>query len=740
MRFKSVYVFLGVGFGILGAGCRTTGELKAKTVNPQFLRTGIDPRNGYISTRWIGLTRQGSVGCPAVGGWTGEPLLDQRSARDATIQELGLDRFCVYTPLPGPARPFIPPAGLTAARDRLSISSSADVVEGSLLTSKSNAVEAVLAQEFLSQSGYLSPSLPGPPNVQITFVDSQPDGDLPTRPPHGSQHGFAIAHLAQELVCAGPCAATVTAKRALNFDDPSQTTTPIRDDLAGSVGTISDLGRAIIAVVNGCSPGEHRILNLSIGWDGEAPLDGLTDLDARKVSELETPVQLVYQALQLAARKGVLVIAAAGNRRGGSLEDTNWPLLPAAWELRRPSWSPFGPPLIYAVGGVDWQGLPLPNSRTKGLPRRVAYGDHATAEVDGIPTAVYTGTSVSTAVVSAAAAVIWHLRPELTPAEVMRLIDRSGEPQEARADFYASWLWRAPRIREVSLCAAVKEACGADGKKCSTGIGSALECRPLDHQPPALSSLLTQAHKDLGAPFSPASSPSSVAPPCHPSTLLLTTGVDPVPQPICPTDEYSSISAQPWVLPQPGVDPCPNCTLVPTGPPTSTNYSRVASTPAPSVSPGSVAFARSWGAPSGPGSYQLAIALSQSWIAALQDVTLNVTAMLDIDCFANGEFQRTTYPVQIDSTTDLAWTAFGFGDGQSLKGCRAQLNFVVRDATGSILMSVQNPVAVDPYFSGVTGTAVNPVGSDRSPGIPSTKVVTTGEKERKKDTGMDKQF
>lgn len=744
MRFKSVYVLLGVGCGILGAGCRTTWE--PKPAGLQGLTDGqnsvpetvIDPKNGYMSNRWIGLQSRSSGRCLEVRGWTGEPLLDPKSARDALIRELGLDRFCVYTPKSksSPVPRFVPPPGLEAERDRLSISAAgADLVQESPLTSTTqlDKVDAVLAQEFLTQAGQMSP-LPGltsgSPKVQITVLDSEPDGplrlSLPTPP--GPQHGFAVAHLTQGLVGDGTGAVKVLDKRALNNildksalnNNDILKTVPVGE--AGSIGTISDLGKAIIAAVKECEPRKHLILNLSIGWDGETPLDGLrTDLAARKVSELEPSVQLVYRALQLAARKGVLVIAAAGNRRGGSLHDSNWPVLPAAWELRRPSRWPFGPPLIYAVGGVDWQGLPLPNSRTNGLPRRVAYGDHATVSVNGTPTPVYTGTSISTAVVSATAAVIWHLRPELKPAEVMGLIDSSGETQDARADFYpgsqSSPPPPAPQIREISLCAAVKVACSTYGLNCPT-----MTC-PQPHQPPPLSALLSQPDPGSGTPFQPTGFPSlpPSLPPCHQGTVLLTAAGDPpVVQPVCPTDQCSSISARPWVFPQPGDDPCPNCTLVPTGPP------QHASSLAPSVFAGPSVFARISDVSSGPQLYQLAIALNQSWLAALQeDASLNVTAMLDIDCFVPDQpMKRTTYPVQIDYHTNRAWTAFGFGDGQSLKGCRAQLNFVVQDESGKE-WSVQNPVVVDPDFS---------VGPDKSIVVPSTKVVTAGEKERKRAT------
>jgi hypothetical protein len=701
--------------------------------------TSINPKNGSMSRRWIGLKSRdgrksrGSKGCPSVRGWQGELLLSQvltarassyRPTRKdlALIQKLGLDRFCVYTPKAGSQRPFVAPRGLKASMDRLAVSTAAnEMIQGSLLPANSNGVEGALAKEFLSQAGQLPPGsgLPsGSPNVQVTVLDSQPEGSLPPPPPNSPQHGFAMAHLARELVCYGtPCAATVVSRRTLNYDDPNQTTVQLASDLPGSIGTISELALAITDAVLAGPQGKHLILNLSIGWDGEI------DLGAQGLSEA---AQAVRTALQLAAEKNVLVIAAAGNRRGGSLQDSNWPMLPAAWDR-----SPASHSLVYAVGGVDWQGLPLPNARTNGLPVRVAYGDHATALVDATLsspyTRVYTGSSVSAAVVSATAAVIWHLRPDLTPALVMMHVDSSGEPQAALADFYSGHYDPSPppppQLRQISLCAAVQEACGPNGQSCA-GASTAPQCPALQHRPPALSSLLARcAPPNLGTPFSLATSPP-VAPPCHSGTLLLTTG-GPVAPPICPTDQYSSISAQPWVLPQPGDDPCPNCALVPTGPPRLfLNAVR------PS---GSAVFASlSYEPP--PPQYQLAIALNQSWITALKDADLHVTAMLDIDCFAPGEaMSRLTYPVQIDYQTDTAWTAFGFGEGKSLEGCRAQLNFVVQDSVGGT-WSVQNPVVVDPEPSDITCDFPNSDGSTQGLGAISVNVVTMGKRERETAT------
>jgi len=344
-------------------------------------------------------------------------------------------------------------------------------------------------------------------------------------------------------------------------------------------------------------------------------------------------------------------------------------------------------------------------------------------------TTVYTGTSVSTAVVSAAAAMIWHLHPHLRPAEVMRMIDNSAEVQDARANFYpgrtSATAPTAPQIREISLCAAVKAACGANGQSCSPNVSPALQCGPLNHQPPALSQFLSQS--DSGVPFHTAALPPAFTPLCLPGTLLLTTDDNPS-QPICPTDQYSSLSAQPWVRPQPGDDPCPNCTLVPTGPPKALASKFF----------GSAALADlSTGEPD-PKSYQLAISLNPSWLAAHQSSSFGSAAMLDIDCFdTSGTMTRNTYQVDITPNTSptapnpQAWTVLSLGDGNSLNRCRAQLNFVVKDENGKE-WSVQNPVVVDPDYSDATGISVNPFGSDKSLEVPSTKVVKVSEKERKK--------
>ncbi len=690
MRFKWLCLFLGVGFGVLAAPVAATAAssitIQSRLNSP---RDALDPRNGTIPWRRVGALRKGSTVCPRIAGWDPPtPLLPTTGGKGprwymaltaadrALISDLGLDRLCVYTTKTRPIPPFVIPPGspLTeAAPDRMAVSVSAPPDPPTTPAT----VDSILADEFLRQTGHVDLPFTGKPNVRLTFLDSEPDGPLSFTPHLGLQHGYTLGHLADEIVCSGSaCAATIQNIRALAYDDPTQD--PLPPDQAGYVGALSELGPKILQAIGEwkSSGDKHLVLNLSIGWDGEIPLaGGTTDLKARRISELDISARSIYGALQVAACEDVLVIAAAGNRRGGSLHDSNWPVLPAAWELHSPSRrSRFGPKLVYAVGGVDWQGLPLPNSRTKGLPRRVAYGDHAAADVNGTPTAVYTGTSVSAAVVSSVAAVVWDLRPELRPAQVMWLIDHSGAPtpQRVRADFYAGR--KPPRIQDVSLCAAVKKAWGRRGGAYSA-IGTAVsKCAPLDWQPPVLSGLLSSV-QTLAPQFQVTSAEAS--PPCDSRTLLYSTGGS-VSPPFCPTDQFSSISSRRWVFPQPGDNPCANCVLFPTGPPN------------PSLS-----AAGSTSALPGAELYDLTIEIDPSWSEGLPGAELESTAMLEIDRFEKGRFvRRDTYPIHVDPTEGTL-TVSGLGDGHSLKGCRAQLNWVVSLADGT-MMSVQSPVVVDP--------------------------------------------
>ncbi len=721
MRGRFFRILIGAAFVTFVAAGPAAPESYRPPDDPKLVvGPPLDPRGAYVNWRRVGVLRGGNRKCPpAPPGWRQESLLDlkpytkpdlyiysrqvpdtldrQVSPRDqALLRKLGLDRFCAYTAETDPPEPYQDPPGLKTVKDRMAVSISGPPEP------LHQQVAPALIRQFQEQTGASSLRLQQgqEPTVRITFIDSEPTGDLwPFQARAGSQHGHTLMHLARELVCSSasgpPCAATLRSHRALNYRSVAPfESTP--DGHGGFAGTILELANAISKEVLDWKPEgsvKHLILNLSLGWDGE----GLGDLKSRDPS-----VRAVHEALRFAAQKGVLVIAAAGNRRGGT-PGSRLPILPAAWELRSPSaWPwPFAwcHKLVYAVGGVDWQGLPLSNARRGGFPRRVAYGDHAVAEVAGHPTRIYTGSSVSTAVVSATAAVVWHLRPDLRPDQVMKLIDRSGKDLPARADFYP---WRhilpPPPTQRVSLCDAVRSACKPGSGPCPR-LAELPSCPPWKPVHSDLGSLFPGDAAEPLTTYKPANPPPSFIPPCDGSTRLLNK-VDQVPAAPCPTDQFSSVTSQPWVLPQPGDDPCPGCMLFPPPP-----HAFIVASSSPFTS--KLLAEEDY-------SYTLKFELAPSISA---DARI-VSATLDIDRFVDGRFKRMTYPLGLDFTPGILQTMGGFGDGKPLNDCRAQINFVVEKIDGT-QMSVQNPVVIDPdlYLPDARASgAPSPAGALNGPG------------------------
>jgi serine protease AprX len=169
-----------------------------------------------------------------------------------------------------------------------------------------------------------------------------------------------------------------------------------------------------------------RVLNLSFGTDGvqDYRLDPLT------------------YAAEVAWRKGIVVVAAAGNTGFGSSK------------LNNPAYDPY----VLAVGAVDTKGtvghgddeIPSWSATGDGVrnPDVVAPGKSIVSlrvPGGGIDTMAPqgrvgesrffrgSGTSQATAVVSGAAALILSQRPWLTPDQVKDLLERSADPLEGQS-------------------------------------------------------------------------------------------------------------------------------------------------------------------------------------------------------------------------------------------------------------------------------------------------------------------
>jgi hypothetical protein len=153
----------------------------------------------------------------------------------------------------------------------------------------------------------------------------------------------------------------------------------------------------------------------------------------------------------------------------------------------------------------------------------------------------------------------------------------------------------------------------------------------------------------------------------------------------CPLKLLPDMITQRWVHPQPDAEPCPGCSFVP-----------------PRLQMAALTLEE---VPKPPQGYVLAIEIDQKW---LQDPNSHIdSAAIDIDRYSGaGQFvERMTYAIpQADLDTALKTGMHKFlvrevGNGGSLKGCTATINFKVT-ITGKEgkkdTYSVQSPVYVDP--------------------------------------------
>lgn len=384
---------------------------------------------GCLEWRWIGKMPKAAVTCPAADGWSAEHVF--ASFPETQAAELG--KYCLYTAMSAAAddqeltrllnRKKLKQIG----RDCVAVAPQS--VGGQLGELHWSTLEA----HFLSQAGAINDDLLGPNKVQLVVIDTNPTND---EDPHlesgNSAHGNALLSMADRLLCAdapaGTCGVDVHSRLGLAFqvvNSQSPTASVIDDQVGGYVGSLSRLAQAIQVEVRDWAVGgaaHPLIINLSLGWN---PAFGGLEPPAN----MALGPRLVYAALQDASCRGALVFAAAGNRDGAFVPQYE-PLLPAAWEANAApgttacghllgSTQPFGAanmaggyrPLLYAVGGLESDWSPLDNARPFSHPRLAAYGDHATVinslATRDSSTATLTGTSVSTLLASANAAVAW---------------------------------------------------------------------------------------------------------------------------------------------------------------------------------------------------------------------------------------------------------------------------------------------------------------------------------------------
>jgi hypothetical protein len=553
MRKQVSWLVLAVATAALGA-CASQ-RLPSPHKGPELGSLPPDPTQACADWRWIAVLSHTATACPAIPGWTVKPLFGRPpvakclqdpqpadpKAAAAAIAEL--ERFCVYEvadalqrePLEHP--PAVHKDIVRFDRDCAAMAIASHHEDGLPDDWKS------IAAAFLARSGIPSKDLEikNQRGVRLAFLDTQPTGDFHRDTPPGySLHGYTMAHIARRLICSPAesevCAARITTRLALpvgTFDPKSRANTVSDTGRGGHLGMQSDLAAAIEAEVSDWivdrdeEEAKHLVLNLSLAWDPTL-FDGLSE---GELGELKAGTQAVYRALQYATTQGALVLAASGNFKNCPGKDQLGPMLPAAWEAGAPESCGESPPRVYAVGGLGVNGEPLWNARERSMPRRVALAEQAvvpTWDADH-PSAMYTGSSVATAVASAIAAIVWDTVPSLTGPQVMTLLDADTTRNQVaafRADFWPgvpdATLVTAlrPAVHRLSLCDALDVACHRS---------DAVNC-PLRGECPRLPEYVVDAHL---AREPPADSRRG--------------------------GHFLPTTCQPWIYPQPEVPPCPNC-------------------------------------------------------------------------------------------------------------------------------------------------------------------------------------
>lgn len=471
------------------------------------------------------IVRRTANGCPAMGSWTGTSLFPGAPAGD-------LLRLCSYEWTGGGA----PNLGALSVNVASHSTDCAAVLEHT-----DDALEPELGDP-LSELFYdgvnapratdLSTTVAQSP-VTVVVVDASPSSvvGIDTRSPHGEAMVDIIEALACPLTTCG-----VTVERTLAL--PRAAGGTIDTTHGGYVGSHGDLTKAIYAAAN--LPGSRKIINLSLGW--EPRLFG--DFGE------STAVDAVHTALEYAACKGVLVVAAAGNQ--GSTPELG-PVLPGGWETRAaptPSrcnelgvagGTQVSRPLVYSVGGLRYGTEEMAGTREDGFPRLAAAAMHVTV---GKASPTLSGTSVSTAAVSGAAALLWSYKPTLSAPQVMEQLYAGGEELGIAADYAHTSYGAQTASRRLDVCDALSLSLGA-------GTPHPLGCKNQDPRLADASALALVNNELLDWVVAPAT-PSLVSTTCAGFEMRAAQGLS------CPAPDAPSI---PYVLPQPTQPACPNCTL-----------------------------------------------------------------------------------------------------------------------------------------------------------------------------------
>ena len=301
---------------------------------------------------------------------------------------------------------------------------------------------------------------PSTPLPRVVVVDTAEGAGVEAG--GSSDHGHGVTAILAQLLCPETGAECIEHAAALHQ----------QPEVGRQTGTRTDLATAIFQATRTRSG--PTILNLSLGW---APEHALRSTDGTAAYRQMNPHDKVALASLVWARcHGALPIAAAGNRPEQS-QATPGPLWPAGWmdlrfqghdhtspcaafDMPESDWKT-GHPVVYGISGAARLGYRSPLGRDGAIAPLAAHAVGVAAPDPGDDSSlqVVSGTSASTAVASAAAAIAWSAMPDRPGDDALEAVFRAGTRLEepganapARADFGGTVWSPHNEVRAVHIC------------------------------------------------------------------------------------------------------------------------------------------------------------------------------------------------------------------------------------------------------------------------------------------------
>ncbi|NVB41251.1 S8/S53 family peptidase [Pseudenhygromyxa sp. WMMC2535] len=305
-------------------------------------------------------------------------------------------------------------------------------------------------------------------DVNVFLVDNWA-GDVATLAPM-DEHGHNLARLLEKLT-AGTGIDIVPIVGLPRMDGDLGTVLPG----GGVKGTAPDLSVAFMTAAalhiedNLGSAPARSIVNASVGGPPLDEDEAASDATAALIDATRTlaclGVQVNFAAGNKLPHESICGFDPEGLLFPGDL-DGSFPA-PTKAECQLMGYAPVEADAFYsygswqpnAISGVDALGAPLPNGRSAGSQTRIVANGVA-AHTDAADSFMLTGTSVSTAVMSAASALQWRLQPDIGAETLTDKIAAYGTvlPRSADAGDDAG-----DDVRMIDICATVSTALAKQG-------------------------------------------------------------------------------------------------------------------------------------------------------------------------------------------------------------------------------------------------------------------------------------